>query len=336
MELDPEFVKHLAKGGFSPADYALLSGSDRAGLFQAFTNSQTVAPPPPAVNTATRVTLESLFRNWRISFDPAILTRMRERYTTRVKVILEEQNEEFARNSYCLAEILPGTSTRIFAEDVYGYVINGVYELRDELVICYKGRAVFLLKLMSDSESKRIYEFMRACEKDVKSTKCVTVHPNIVPFHVMNRSTIKTFLIMPKLASTVEPMTLDLPEAVVLWENMRDALRYLHENNFAHCDVKPSNICSDNTKYVLIDLGSVCRFGSMSASTPAFLPKELQKNQLSSSAVDWWMLALTLLDKGLHLRIGEGAKEWRKCNIIEELEKHGESFMELIDILKSQ
>ena len=39
---------------------------------------------------------------------------------------------------------------------------------------------------------------------------------------------------------------------------MNDALTCLHKHEYAHMDVKPSNICiNSNGDFVLIDLGSV-------------------------------------------------------------------------------
>lgn len=97
---------------------------------------------------------------------------------------------------------------------------------------------------------------------------------------------------------------------------MKVALDYLHSKGYAHCNVKPANIFLDaKGAFLLGDQGSVTKFGSVLAqSTQAsFVPRELLPSegtpQRSSASLDWWMLAVTLLEKcGLRAR-GRGKAE---------------------------
>lgn len=52
--------------------------------------------------------------------------------------------------------------------------------------------------------------------------------------------------------------------------------------------------------FVLIDLGSVVRFGQKTASTAAYIPFELRAER-ASTIVDWWMFAATLAERGCAL-----------------------------------
>jgi serine/threonine protein kinase len=91
---------------------------------------------------------------------------------------------------------------------------------------------------------------------------------------------------------------------------MRDALEALHAQDLAHMDVKPANICFAlrGEDFVLIDVGSLAAFGVLTHSTKAFLPREFLPKKddqgnvkydgkiRAAAKVDWWMLAVTLMD----------------------------------------
>jgi len=97
-------------------------------------------------------------------------------------------------------------------------------------------------------------------------------------------------------------------------------LEAIHTKGFAHMDVKPSNIAIErNGTFVLIDLGSCCRFGTQTSSTTAFVPAgHDDANRFESSAVfDWWMLAMTVFSKLNHDCVGHGPKTYQKAEVYE-------------------
>ena len=101
-------------------------------------------------------------------------------------------------------------------------------------------------------------------------------------------------------------------DSVIMMRTLTVALRYLHRLNLAHGDMKPSNIgVSHSLDFVMIDLGSVSKFGDRTSSTPAYIPRDKHTPDLRSSAdLDWWMLSVTMAEKccGEHgLDIGTGA-----------------------------
>ena len=95
-----------------------------------------------------------------------------------------------------------------------------------------------------------------------------------------------------------------LPAAFLL-RAAADVLRglvLLHAAGVAHCDVKASNICVDYrgaAPFVLVDLGSVARFGEAACSTEAYVPSDYDASgvAVSSPQLDWWMLAAALAEK---------------------------------------
>ena len=68
-------------------------------------------------------------------------------------------------------------------------------------------------------------------------------------------------------------------------------------------DIKPSNILiATNGDFILTDLGSLVPFNNRSASTKAYVPRELWTSPsgpmpIADASVDWWMLAMTIFEK---------------------------------------
>eukprot|EP01036_Dinobryon_divergens_P034976 gene34976-45265_t len=85
----------------------------------------------------------------------------------------------------------------------------------------------------------------------------------------------------------------------------------LARERIVHKDVKSANICLDhNGDFVLIDLGDTVQVGLKSASTPEFVPADIDAAEGAAFAIDWWMLAMTVYDrmqpagKGLRTQVG--------------------------------
>ena len=110
---------------------------------------------------------------------------------------------------------------------------------------------------------------------------------------------------------------------MLVWEHIREALEQLHAKGFAYSDIKPGNICltEDGASTVLIDLGSVARFGERTSSTQAYVPRDMARGR-ASVALDWWMLAMTLAEKGCgpdHMLDISGTQEASKAELRDHL-----------------
>ena len=270
-------------------------------------------------------TLEQVFQKLKISFDPYILNRMRNRYTNRVNLILQEEDYDYAWETYELASILPGTSTRIEVEKLEGFFLNGIFQYNDSLIECYKDSQDYILKILSDKEAERFRQFLKDIKSDIviNEDNFSSFHPHIVPHYYFiaptrNRN-YNHYLIMPNYHTTLEPKLCNLydsPETLLrFWNHISSALKFLHQRGYAHMDIKPSNICSKDKQFILIDLGSTAKFNTRTASTPAYLPKEfIQQIPLSSASVDWWMLAFVVAEALKLLQVG-GSKQHTKLEV---------------------
>ena len=227
--------------------------------------------------------------------DEAVIRMMELKYAFQVSLALQTRNSILAVDVYDLASQLPATST-IAGLKVKGFRVDGPLFEGSSLVTCFKGTSSYVLKYLDTFEKKRL-AFME--EKLDGRT-----HPNIVPYELYEGDipSHRTFMIMPKYVSTLEPISdLDESDTFRLWHDISDALSFLHSHEIAFMDVKPSNICVDAKKFILIDLGSVASFGTTSSCTTAFLPTDLlpprYENVKASASIDWWMLAMTIACK---------------------------------------
>ena len=129
----------------------------------------------------------------------------------------------------------------------------------------------YLLKPLTPAEAARAKEFDAAL-----SASDLPQHPGIVSFELRweDPEKSKCFMLMPFLLATLELMPpLTDAHSHRFWADISAALAYLHALGFAHCDVKPANICVRTpVSFVLIDLGSVARFGDETKSTTAYVP----------------------------------------------------------------
>ena len=223
----------------------------------------------------------------RETFDQNILRRVGLRYSSQATFAVQEQDSVLALDVYDKTSLLPDTAT-VSALLIEGYRMNGALFPGSELVICYKGLKVCILKGLSVDEWKNAKTFDEAF-----SGKNL---PNIVDFTLYSRDK-KHYMIMPKFETTLEPISfIDKKEALQLWGDIRDALDFMHSDDFAFMDVKPANICVNDGKFVLIDLGSIVKFGKRSSSTPSYIPSDFTEKK-GSAHCDWWMLAMTLAEK---------------------------------------
>jgi serine/threonine protein kinase len=216
------------------------------------------------------------------------LRRVGLRYSSQALLAVNEQNSTLALDVYDKTSRLPETST-VSALNIAGYRMNGPLLSGSELVICFKGLESYILKGLNDDEWENAKAFDVAFPEKSR--------PNIVDFTLYTRDDKKHYMIMPMFKTTLEPMPcINETEAVQLWGDISKALNFIHSSEFAYMDVKPANICVNDGKFVLIDLGSIVKFGKRSSSTPAYIPSDFTETK-GSAHCDWWMLAMTLSEK---------------------------------------
>lgn len=246
-----------------------------------------------------RKTIEELLRQQRVDIDPDVLRTMIHRFAANVSLALQRQDSVAALDCYETTKNLPGPSTRIAWSQIGIVVCDETFPRNPEFATCTHDGKPGLIKGLTKSEADR-----QTAAVDASIQFLETNH--LVPFKILEaKSSARSFIVMPYYPMTVG----SIPNAgnnekfiTQLWGEMKVALNYLHKNGFAHCDVKPENIFIASNGHFLGDHGSLAAFGVMTQSTRGYLPCELQASdgstcQRSSASVDWWMLAITLLEK---------------------------------------
>jgi serine/threonine protein kinase len=229
----------------------------------------------------------------------SILQRMKTRFSSKVLLAIQEQDPDLARDAYETTELLPKTET-IQNLSTHNVVVDGfLIAGNDSLTVCFDNGIPSILKVLSSAEHERMGLITEIS------------HPSIISFRIIEARG-RTFCIMPLLPITLEQFCgINELIALKLLQQMREALAYLHSKNLAHMDIKPANICINHSgDFILIDLGSLQRFGAKSSSTLAFLPHQMNPNPAKADT-DWWMLAMTLYDRiqPFGKGVGVGARE---------------------------
>jgi serine/threonine protein kinase len=225
-----------------------------------------------------------------------VVLRMMLRFSSQVLLAQNNANSELAKEIYENTKALPSTTTTLKFKNA-GIQLNGqLHTGTSTLLICFKSTTPHVLKILNDDESTRQASL-----------------PSFASDHVVKCEMFERHCLMPLFPTTLEHIKLlDSEEVAKLWLQMKDGLECMHKLGYAHMDVKPSNIFIDHTgAFVLGDLGSVARFGEQTSSTDAFIPKGAVKDLKKASKVtDWWMLAMTICDKGCEdFNVGIGASD---------------------------
>ena len=199
-----------------------------------------------------------------------------------------------ARLLYDDARILPSSLTRVALGASHHLVLDGPLVASADptkLTKCWRGLEPFVLKSLSHDERIRLTAWQEAIALG-------SVAPFITPCEVLLHDS-KAFLLMPWYLHTVSVMPFLATDALsTLFECMEGALDFIHRKGFAHCDVKPANICVDHRRspqFVLVDLGSIAEFGRPAFTTTAYIPSDFEST-LSCAQLDWWMLAVSLTE----------------------------------------
>lgn len=262
-----------------------------------------------------------------------VLRTMQFRFPQRVRNAVDFQNSTLALDVYTAAERVPSNTTgnEISAG---GYQMNGPLYDGSDLITCFKGGKMYIVKGLRPDEYERAQIFLAAFRRSYP--------PHIITFELQTSSKGKSFMIMPAMRYPVDKRPkpyLTSDDVCLLWPNLRDALKHIHSGGFAFMDIKPANICFDDAGYFLVDLGSIVPFGGTTSSTEAYVPSDLIVNP-ARAEVDWWMLGATLAEFGCGidgLHIGFGNRRFSRREIISTLEAHlpGTVYVEFRSIIDS-
>ena len=200
---------------------------------------------------------------------------------------------EAAADVYALAASLPSLTTEADFR-LAGLHVNGLLFEGGALVRCFRERDEFVLKPLDARENSRAL----ALHEAMTAARAPSI-PGLATFELHPRGD-KLFMLMPRYGASLERLpALSGESARVLWESIAGALRGLHVLGFAHMDVKSANICTAGAQgFVLVDLGSVARFGDATSTTAPYVAADFPGAMRRSSALaDWWQLAMTLAEK---------------------------------------
>ncbi len=267
-------------------------------------------------------TFESLLADSALFSRPTIL-RAYQRFASRINAVVFSQDAEAARQIYWDADLLPSiTTVEHFSEK--GFQLDGPLFEGSTLTYCFRGIDVLLSKRLDSKESARA-RCLQAVLHD-HANKGVSQH--VVHFE-LNEERDHCYMLMPKLEATLEQFkSLSEDDAMVLWDHLSSALRWLHDLGFSHSDVKPANVGVRSRTFQLIDLGSVSKFDAYTSCTDAYLPRDFLTSGhrvRSTAALDWWMLGMTLAEKccrGHNLEMGTSAPRPTKDALLAHLRAH--------------
>eukprot|EP00118_Oscarella_pearsei_P028549 m.2447 g.2447 ORF g.2447 m.2447 type:complete len:889 (+) comp8663_c0_seq1:136-2802(+) len=135
-------------------------------------------------------------------------------------------------------------------------------------------------------------------------------HPGIVTLSDMYETQDKVFVVMEKMRNDMLEMILNSPKGRLservtkyLIAQILSALRYLHNKNIVHCDLKPENVLLANEEEM--PLVKICDFGfsriihdhsfrNSVVGTPAYLAPEVLSNQPYNRSLDMWSVGVII------------------------------------------
>lgn len=212
---------------------------------------------------------------------------MQSRFSAKVLLALQTQNQMLIREAYDWTQSLPKTNTcrELLGKDI---VIDGcLIGSNDYIEVCFVKGIPSVLKSITKYEYNRTSALLNLS----------VWHPNLVSCK-LETAMGKYFVISPLLPITIEHLCgVAVITAHKLIDQVGNALQFLHTHGYAHKDIKSANICMNSAgDFVIIDFGSTEKFGYDSPSTIEYLPTDVEANP-SRSEVDWWMLAMTVFDR---------------------------------------
>jgi hypothetical protein len=231
--------------------------------------------------------------------ESGVIRRIFQRFPGRTSEVVAAGDQQLARDLFEDARRLPSTVTEADLA-ASGYLVGEPLFPGSNLSYCFNGLWVGVVKPLKEDEARRATALAAALPAGGGG-----LGEHVVSFTLWRRPEAPgaAHLIMPKQAATLSDVPWLPPAgARTLLVHLLAGLDDLHSLGFAHCDVKPDNVCiSQAQSCSLVDLGSVARFGERAQSTRAYLPADLYPRDgqplCSSCELDAWMLAATLAEK---------------------------------------
>lgn len=254
-------------------------------------------------------------------FNPGVILRAQQRYTNRVILCLMTSNAHLAWEVYQDTLMLPSTTTRDLLLKRDGIRLGGPLFEGSALTQAYRGTQAYVLKGLDNREAANArYVLALSAVEPSGWFRHVTTFDLLMGGHDVTSPTGavdvsgRSFMLMPKYFGTLEEIPALEPQNVSrLWEQLSAALDDLHAKGLAFMDVKPANIAfTERGDFYLIDVGSAAPFGFATNATMAYIPTDVAPRRLAAHPrLDWWMLAVTLCQKGCDdINIEPGSRKW--------------------------
>lgn len=205
---------------------------------------------------------------------------------------LEENNSGIAVLCYNNTKLRPKTATQARLA-AHGVAIDTATNTgHSNIFYGFRDSAPLIIKKVADErEIQRLDAYLER--------KLLNDH--IVRTELVDRQDGANMYAMPRVTATAANLLKPITDAasVKLILDIVCAAQFLHENGFAHMDIKPDNLGIDTGgNFLLLDLGSVAEFGDFTDVTDAYVPTEIavvRGRARAEACVDFWGIAITLI-----------------------------------------